>query len=580
MNDFIQQKGVLSFVFTIFICCNINNLAASTARGTEREQELVLEKHYLNLPVQSDVPKQKMSLLVDSETNHEFLISLAVERCDYWVFMDISMFKGKKALLSAARVPDDSRGFDMVYQDDSLKEEDTIYKEKLRPQFHYTAKRGWIQDPVGLVYYDGEYHMFPLHYPFGWDEGRKGWGHAVSKDLIHWKELPMAIYPYNSSSIYSGSAVIDENNTSGFQTGKEKVMLAAHSLSDKQVQCIAYSNDRGRTWTNYSGNPVIGDRRAIVGNEDIRDPKIFWHEPTSKWVMVLFEGIGNSIFTSDNLKDWTYQSHIDDSWECPELFELPVDGDPDNTKWVMYGAAGVYMIGDFDGKKFTMESGKHYYSTGKLNSAFKHKGIFYASQTYNDEPKGRRIQLGWGIVPFPDMPFNQMITFPTELSLRTTKEGIRMCANPIKEIESLHKKEYTLTNIRKASEEDSRDLLAELNSSLGDLLHIKAEFDIGPRKSYGVFGLIINGFEIEYDARHNRLNDAFLNLKNGKIYLEILMDRSSVEIYANHGRLYLSDAHFSVNHPKQLDLYSLWGDVHLSKLQIYELKSIWDNKME
>jgi fructan beta-fructosidase len=417
--------------------------------------------------------------------------------------------------------------------------------------------------------------MFPLHYPYGWDEGRKGWGHAVSKDLIHWKELPMAIYPYDNNSIYSGSAVVDKNNTSGLQTGQEKVMVALHSLSDKPVQCLAYSNDRGMTWTNYSGNPVIGDRRAIVGNEDIRDPKVFRHEPTKKWVMVLFEGTGNSIFTSDNLKDWEYQSHIDDSWECPELFELPVDGNPENTKWVMYGAAGVYMIGDFDGKKFTMETGKHYYSTGKLNSAFKHKGIFYASQTYNDEPKGRRIQLGWGIVEFPDMPFNQMITFPAELSLRTTSEGIRMCANPIEEIETLHIKKFTLTDIR-IGDDGRRDLLKELKVDLGRLLHIKAEFEMGPRKSYGVFGLRINGFEIEYDARHNRLNDAFLNFEDGKIYLQILMDRSSVEIYANHGRLYLADAHFSVNFPKQLELYHLWGNVHLSKLQIYELKSIWE----
>ncbi|MHC4152387.1 MAG: GH32 C-terminal domain-containing protein [Planctomycetota bacterium] len=574
MNDPIRIKGALLFVYTIFICCNTYNLTASTAPGVEKEKELVLEKRYLNLPVQNGVPKQKLSLLVDGDTLYEFFAHLAVDKPDYWVFMDISMLKGKKALLSAEKLPDDSRGFDMIYQDDSLKEEDTIYKEKLRPQFHYTAKRGWIQDPVGLVYYDSEYHMFPLHYPFGWDEGHKGWGHAVSKDLIHWKELPMAIYPYQSSSIYSGSAVIDKNNTSGFQTGKEKVMVAAHSLSDKQVQCLAYSNDRGRTWTNYSGNPIIGDRRALIGNEDIRDPKIFWHEPTKKWVMVLFEGIGNSIFTSDNLKDWEHQSHIEDSWECPELFELPVDGDPENTKWVMYGAAGVYMIGDFDGKKFTMESGKHYYSTGKLNSDFKHKGIFYASQTYNDEPKGRRIQLGWGIVFFPDMPFNQMITFPAELSLRTTSEGIRMYANPIKEVELLHKKEHVLTNIR--LQDDPKDLLAELGGDLGELLHIKAEFEMGPRKSYGVFGLRINGFEIEYDARHNRLNDAFLNFEDGKIYMEILIDRTSVEIYANHGRLYLADAHFSVNHPKQFELYHLWGGVHLSKLQIYELNSIWD----
>lgn len=564
------MKSLSSLLFLFMVLF----FAFNTVNGQEKKKEIVLEKRYLNLPVQNDVPKQRISLHVDGNIRHEFLIRLAVDKPDYWTYMDISMYKGKNATLSVEKLPDGSHGYDMIYQDDRLKEEGTIYKEKLRPQFHYTAKRGWIQDPVGLVYYDGEYHMFPLHYPFGLSGG-VGWGHAVSKDLIHWQELPMAIYPYDSSSIYSGSAVVDKNNTSGLQTGEENVMVALHSLSNKQVQCLAYSNDRGRTWTNYSGNPVIGDRRAIVGNNDIRDPKVFWHEPTSKWVMVLFEGIGNSIFTSDNLKDWEYQSHIDDSWECPELFELPVDADPENTKWVMYGAAGVYMIGDFDGKEFNMESGKHFYSTGKLNSAFKHKGIFYASQTFNNEPHGRRIQLGWGIVEFPGMPFIHMITFPNELSLRTSTEGIRLCANPIKEIETLHKKEYTLTDIT-IGEYGTTDILERLGGELGELLHIKAEFEMGARKSYGVFGLRINGFEIEYDARHNRLNDAFLNFEDGKIYLEILIDRASVEIYANHGRLYMADAHFSVNHPKQFELYHLWGDVHLNKLQVYELKSIWE----
>jgi len=156
------------------------------------------------------------------------------------------------------------------------------------------------------------------------------------------------------------------------------------------------------------------------------------------------------------------------------------------------------------------------------------------------------------------------------LSLKTTANGIRMFANPIEEIELLHKKETVLTDLR-----DEQDLLNKLDGELGELLHIKAEFEMGARHSYGVFGLIINGFEIEYDARHNRLNDAFLDFEDGKITLEILMDRTSVEIYANGGRLYLSDPHNSSEHDKQLELYNLWGNVHLSKMEIYELDSIW-----
>ena len=574
MSDTLNAlKGLLNLkdILTLLACCAA--LSCGIARAQTAEREFVLEKRYLNLPVQNDAPYHEIDLIVDGETVRTLDIHLAVDRPDFWTFLDIGIFKGKTGVLAVKKPSSDTAGLKLIYQDDRLKDQDTIYKEKLRPQFHFTAKRGWIQDPVGLVFYDGEYHMFPLHCPYNWDEKSHHWGHAVSKDLIHWEELPTAMYPDKLGEMYSGSVVVDYDNSSGFQTGEEKVMVAAYSANsgETQVQCLAYSNDRGRTWTKYEGNPIIGDRRAIVGNEDIRDPRVFWHEPTKKWIMVLFEGMGNSIFTSDNLRDWHYESHTYNSWECPELFELPVDGDPDNTKWVMHGAARVYMIGDFDGKKFTMESGKYSYSTGKLNSDFKHKGIFYASQTYNDEPKGRRIHLGWGILPAPDMPFTQMITFPAELSLRTTTEGIRLCANPIEELELLHKGEMTLTDIR-----EDKDLLPDLDGELGELLHIKAEFELGAKHSYGVFGLRLNGYEIEYDARHNRLNDAFLDIENGKICLEILMDRTSVEIYANNGRLYLSDPHNSVDHPRELELYSLWGGVHLSSLQIYELDSIWN----
>ena len=584
MKNFLTQKTIFGFILIVFTCCVVSSCGQPAEQTGERTKEMTIEKRYINMPVQSewlvyssDATRPQMYLITEGDTVFSFDIELAVDNPDFWVFLDVGMYHGKKARLTATHVPSRSQGFDLIYQDDKIKDEDTIYKERLRPQFHFTARRGWVQDPVGLVYYDGEYHMFPLHKPFGWRRGGGGWGHAVSKDLIHWKELLQALYRDEQGGMSSGSIVVDYQNTSGFQTGEEKVMVAVYSggIGQKRGQCIAYSNDRGRIWTKYQENPVIGDRREIVGSRSIRDPKIFWHEETKKWVMVLFEGVGNSIFTSDNLKDWKYESHIDDFWECPELFELPVDGHPENKKWVMYGASGTYMIGNFDGKKFTMESGKHSYNTGKLNSEFKHKGIYYAGQTFNDTPDGRRIQVGWGIVFTPGMPFNQMITFPTELSLRTTGEGIRLFCEPIEEITTLHKKQHKLTNI-KVPGGDEKDLLPDIESELGDLLHIKAEFEIGATKSYGVFGLIINGYEVEYDPRHNRLNDTFLNLEDGKIYLEILVDRSSVEVFANHGRLYLSDAHFSVDFPKQLDLYSMWGQVVLSNLEIYELESIWE----
>jgi len=544
----------------IYSCAQPAAQAQPAVQAGERTKEFVFEKRYLNLPIQNKVDMQRMYLVVEDDTVRAFDIELAVTQPDFWVFIETEDFIGKKASLHVEKVPAGAKGFDMIYQDDIIKDEDTIYKEKLRQQFHFSSRRGWNNDPNGLVYYDGEYHLFYQHNPYGWNWGNMHWAHAISTDLIYWKEIQKALFPDELGTMFSGSAVIDHNNTSGFQTGEEKVMVAAYTAynREREVQCIAYSNDRGRTFTKYEGNPVIGDRQEEIGSRNDRDPKVFWHEPTQKWVMALFEATGHSIFTSDNLKEWNWESHTQVFWECPELFELPVNGDPNNKKWVMYGASGTYMIGDFDGKKFTAESGKQYY----------HRGILYAAQTYNDVPDGRRIQIGWGVAPSPGMPFNQMMTFPQELTLRTTSEGIRLFAEPIPEIEKLHGKKYEWSNVTLSRKK--LDLSEDVQE---ELLHIKAEFEI---KTAPVFGFNINDLEIEYSINHNRLNinEAFISPIDNKIYLEILIDRNSVEIYANHGRLFVSTVHNSVDNPKKLELFSR-GETLLKSLEVYELKSIW-----
>ncbi len=548
------------FAVILFLSGSFSNLyAQNNGFSGVKTRKLVLTENYLNLPVKNGAPMQKMLLDIDGTAEREFDIELAVNEPDFWVFIDIGMFKGKKAVLRTEKMPEDSKGFDMIYQDNEIRDEKTFYKEKLRQQFHFSSRCGWNNDPNGLVFYDGEYHLFYQHNPYGWKWGNMHWGHAVSKDLIHWNELTDALFPDKLGTMFSGTAVIDHHNSSGFQTGKEKVMVAAYTANgpEMQVQCIAYSNDKGRTWTKYEGNPVIGDRRAVVGSRNIRDPKVFRHEPTNKWVMVLFEGTGHSIFTSDNLKDWKYESHINGFWECPELFELPVDGNPVNKKWVMYGASGTYIIGSFDGKEFTMESGKHYY----------HKSVLYAAQTYNDSPDGRRIQIGWGRIQSPEMRFNQMMTFPSELTLRTTNEGVRLFIEPVDEINLLHRKKHKWDNIEISGE--NKDLLSGIQA---ELLHIKAEFEI---KTANRFGITVNGHTISYDMNHNRLNGVFLSPDDNRIYLEILIDRNSVEIYANHGRLYLASANNSVENQKQIVLFSQ-GKTLLNNLEIYELKSIWD----
>lgn len=246
------------------------------------------------------------------------------------------------------------------------------YDEPFRPQFHFSPQKNWMNDPNGLVYFDGEYHLFYQYNPLGDRWGHMSWGHAVSKDLLHWEHLPVAIPEENGIMIYSGSAVVDWQNSSGFGKGDVPPMVAVYTgrrnSDDRQTQCLAYSNDHGRTWTKYDGNPVLD-----IQSNNFRDPKVLWHDPTSKWIMVVSMAAERKIrfYGSHNLKEWNLLSEFGPAgavagiWECPDLFQLPVDGNPDSIKWVLEvdlgskavagGSGGQYFVGDFDGEKFTLD---------------------------------------------------------------------------------------------------------------------------------------------------------------------------------------------------------------------------------
>ena len=308
------------------------------------------------------------------------------------------------------------------------------YREPLRGQFHFSSRRGWNNDPNGLVFYDGEYHLFYQHNPYGWGWGNMHWGHAVSSDLVHWQELGDALAPDPLGPMFSGSAVVDWKNTSGFgKPGQPAQVLIYTAAGDPTVQCIAFSTD-GRNYAKFSGNPVV---KQITGGN--RDPKVIWHEPTQKWVMTLYVEQNRvhtiQFLSSPNLKDWTRMSHTDGFFECPDFFELPVDGDAANRKWVLTAASSEYMVGTFDGTTFTPE-------TPKLPG---HRGRgFYAAQTFSDIPSedGRRIQIGWFQTETPGMPFNQSMTIPLELKLTATLEGPRLTWTPVKELASLRARSH------------------------------------------------------------------------------------------------------------------------------------------
>lgn len=551
---------------------NIDQIIQTDIRrqiAIDYERVFNLTKTYLNFPVKNGAAKRWIRLFIDGQKVREFDIELAPAEPDFWVYLDVSEFAGKQGTLQIDRYSSDwQTGFDAVANSDTVPGQDTLYKESRRPQFHFSSRRGWLNDTNGMVYYNGQYHLFYQHNPYGWNWGNMTWGHAVSTDMVHWQEWPDAIHPDALGTIYSGSAVVDQNNTAGLQTGTEKTIAAFYtsaggnnqwSQGKSFTQSMAYSNDGGHTWTKYAQNPVLGN---IVGGN--RDPKVFWHEPTGKWVMVLWiDGSTLSIFTSSDLKTWQRRSDIDGFFECPEMFELPVDGNASNKKWVVYGANGDYKIGRFDGTQFVADGAA---------IRFEYGNCFYASQTFNNIPAsdGRRVQMGWGRVTMPDMPFNQMILFPVELSLHTTADGIRMFVNPIEEIANLRGQHWNWSNKTVRPGENP------LTAVVGELFHIKA--DLRPQAAQSC-QFVIRNIPISYDVSSQQLTcqgkSAPVAMENGKIRMEILVDRMSIEIYANGGRIYMPIGVDMANNPNSLEFVTEGGDTFIETLDIYKLQSIW-----
>jgi sucrose-6-phosphate hydrolase SacC (GH32 family) len=278
---------------------------------------------------------------------------------------------------------------------------------------------------------------------------------------------------------------------------------------------------------------------------------------------VHFDNRAMAFFTSDDLKTWKYQSEFESRYfkDCPELFQLAVDGNENNKKWIIYSGPGAYYVGDFDGKRFKPETGIIRYSRGNC---------FYASQTFSNVPKGRRIQMAWGTIPMEGMPFNQQLLFPVELTLHTTDEGLRMFTYPVKKIKNIYAKERTWTDLKL---KPGQKILAGLK---GELFDIDAEFEVGEADE---FGFLINGFSVKYNIDKNELScgrpKAKLKPIDGKIRLRILVDRVSIEIFANDGRVYMPIRAIPGSDEKGIEVFTKGPGTRINSLTVHELKSIW-----
>lgn len=528
--------------------------------GQSTERTISISEKYLNLPVNQSEAREEMTLTFEDGTVRKFVIRLSDGSPDYWVFVDLTTFQNQDLKIN---YPSNRQGIAQIYQSAEITGADSLYQETYRPRFHFSSKRGWNNDPNGLVYANGVYHLFYQHNPYEIFWENMHWGHATSTDLIHWEEQGDVLYPDSLGTMFSGSAVVDEKNTAGFQQGTEDVLVAIYTAHrpGHEVQCLAYSNDEGKTWRKYKNNPVL-DSKERWESGNTRDPKVFWHEETDRWVMVLFEKDGHSIYTSTDLKGWIYQSHQPGFWECPELIQMPVDGDENHMKWVMYGASGTYFIGDFDGEQFVIESGKHNYYSGPM----------YAAQTFSNSPgyPSPVIQIGWAQISHPEMPFNQMMAFPTQLSLKSTRNGIRLCSKPIDGIEKLYARSWKWTDL------DVSGANEVLQETEGDLFQIKMKVEM----IEGIaFDLQLDGNLIaSYSFNHNKLNGAFYagdQMEDRMIDLEILVDKTSIEVFADDGQFTVLSPRQEAKNNAGLQFAPRKDQVKIHALEVHRLKTAW-----
>ncbi len=518
--------------------------------------KLILDKTYLNFPVTTEAPMHRMKVIVDGTIVDEFDIELGDGEPTFWAFMNVSKFAGKQATIE---VEPAHPALEKVCTSDDLLDAADLYEEPLRPQFHFSSRRGWLNDPNGLVLYDGEYHLYYQHNPFGWNWGNMHWGHAVSDDLVTWKELPVAIMPGSyGDAAFSGSAFTDWNNSGGFQTGELPPLIAAWT-STGRGECIAYSNDRGRTFTEYEGNPVV----AHVG----RDPKVIWYAPGGHWVMVAYDEDGEdrrlAFYSSDDLKTWAQNSLLPNFFECPELFELPVDGDRNDTRWVVYGGDANYLVGQFDGKTFTPEH--------EEKQQFHFGRNFYASQTFSDMPEsdGRRVQIGWSTTTLKGTAFNQFMCVATVLTLRSTPDGLRLFVDPVAELEALRTSTRSCSDVALGS----ANVLADV---AGDLLDIEAAILPGDADTV-TFN--IHGTDVVFDAKANTLTcedkTGPVTLLDGALRIRMLVDRASIEIFACDGALYMPMGVVLAEQKQGLSLTASGGGATVQCMNVHQLKSIW-----
>jgi fructan beta-fructosidase len=445
-----------------------------TIRHLVCEQNIVsldVTEDYLLLPIQDDAPEGKICIVKDNEQKGTLMnVRLARERVDSYVPFALSAYKGQHISIEIQGVPETALCWKELKLSGSF---DMANKESFRPVYHHTPAYGWMNDPNGMFYKDGLYHLYFQYNPYGAVWGNMHWGHSTSTDLMHWKFEGCAIVPDAWGAIFSGSCVVDHENTAGF--GKEAVVAFYTSAKstpwgDIQMQSMAYSLDNGKTFTKYEGNPILTSSET-----DFRDPKVFWYAPGKHWVMILAVGQHMEIYSSVNLKEWKKESEFGAMqgahggvWECPDLVEIPVEGTREK-KWVLIcnlnpggpfgGSAAQYFVGSFDGKKFVNESPTQtkWMDWGKDN---------YATVTWNNAPDGRCIALGWMsnwqyANNVPTRQYRSANTLARDLTLYREEQELYLKSTPSVEVKKARGKKVSIPSFKVSEKHEIVNLFEE-----------------------------------------------------------------------------------------------------------------------
>ena len=596
-NNLLTVRWTLTFIigtiWSVFSCQAINPPFVIKHLGDGQSiVQIENQKKFLLLPVEEASPEAKLYMIADNDVVRNMNVRLAINKVDYFVPVDLSGFDNKSLSFNFQLIPDTAICWDEMKLSNEF---DTSNRESFRPLYHFTPQYGWMNDPNGMVYKDGVYHLFYQYNPYGSMWGNMHWGHATSTDLVNWEHQPIAIAPDALGTIFSGSCVVDKDNTAGFGAGA--IIAFYTSASDRQVQSMAYSLDNGKTFKKYARNPILTSTQR-----DFRDPKVFWHDATDKWIMILAVGQEMQIYSSANLKDWAYESSFGEGqgahggvWECPDLIELPIEG-TELKKWVLIcninpggpfgGSATQYFVGTFDGKKFVNESPKN---TKWMDWGKDH----YATVTWSNAPEGRHIALAWMsnwqyANDVPTSQYRSPNSVPRDLGLFTVSGETYLQSAPSPELQKLRdiskKRSFKVNGTRTVKEmipvnEGAYEIELSIKNLHADVIGFRLYNDKGEE------------VDMQYDMKENRFsmdrrksgdvgfNENFPALtwtavESGKneLKLHLFVDKSSVEAFGDGGRFAMTNQVFPSEPYNHIDFYSKGGAYKVDSFIVYRLK--------